>query len=220
MNDSAVPLEIKISISLECCLGSEAISKTNFGIGVFKYFLLATISLTIYFSLPKTSKSNRLFFSSLFFGAVPKGIQTAVVGTIALRPLTSTIYWLVAISIVLALIPNVINLLFLKIERNVACQALKAFLACVCLLLPVLVGTFFLAYFLVSNSVLSADALLAIAQTNSSEALTYLKENISFNTAFFLSLAFFLTLFLLTTLIRSIVRQESRKKITPPPASS
>lgn len=29
------------------CLGFEAISKTDFGIGVFKYFLPATISLTI-----------------------------------------------------------------------------------------------------------------------------------------------------------------------------
>ena len=195
------------------CLGFEAISKTDFGIGVFKYFLPATISLTIYFSLPRICKSNRLFFSSLFLGTIPIIIQTAVVGTIAIRPLTSTIYWLVAISIILALIPNVINLLFPKIEKYVAYQTFKAFLACVCLLFPALVGTFFFAYFLVSNSVLSADALLAIAQTNSSEALAYLKENISFNTAFFLSLAFLLILFLLATLTKSIVKQGSRNEL-------
>lgn len=197
--------------------GLETVSQSSLGIGLFKFFILALISLFCFSGLITSIESaslqryclKPLFYLSLLLGLIPATIQIFVAGSISVRPLTTAIYWLAGISIVLSLIPYVAGVCFSKIGNDNVARVLSAVLAFFCMAIPAFLSLSFLAYYLVSGSVLSADTLLAIAQTNNNEALAYLKENITVGPSLLFVIASLLIFCLVIFLAKSVGKQQT-----------
>ncbi|WP_289173203.1 phosphoethanolamine transferase [uncultured Parasutterella sp.] len=197
--------------------GLETVSQSSLGIGLFKFFILALISLFCFSGLITSIESallrryrlKLLFYLSLLLGLIPVIIQIFVAGSISARPLTTAIYWLAGISVVLALIPYVAGGCFSKIGNDNAARVLSAFLVFLCMAIPAFLSLSFFSYYLVSGSVLSADTLLAIAQTNNNEAFAYLKENMTVGSSLLFVVAALFIFCLVILLAKSVVTQQT-----------
>ncbi|WP_289168230.1 phosphoethanolamine transferase [uncultured Parasutterella sp.] len=197
--------------------GLETVSQSSLGIGLFKFFILALISLFCFSGLITSIESaslrryrlKPLFYLSLLLGLIPVIIQIFVAGSISARPLTTAIYWLAGISVVLALIPYVAGGCFSKIGNDNAARVLSAFLVFLCMAIPAFLSLSFFSYYLVSGSVLSADTLLAIAQTNNNEAFAYLKENMTVGSSLLFVVAALFIFCLVIFLAKSVVTQQT-----------
>lgn len=172
----------------------EVAANSPLSIGQFNYFFLAFIALAIYFNLSKFFKVESsfwaLFFFSLLFGLIPIIIQIAVAGTVHVDQLTTTIYWLIGISSGFALISIIVNIFF-KLFKSSLSRILTEIFISIFMAIPAGLSLSFFAYYLLSNSVLSGDTSLAIAQTNTSEAFAYLNENPSSKAVLFFLLSSF-----------------------------
>ncbi|WP_290150520.1 hypothetical protein, partial [uncultured Parasutterella sp.] len=156
-----------------------------------------------------SSRSQLLFYLSLLLGLVPVTIYIAVAGSISTRSLTTAIYWFTGVSIVLALIPYIPWIFFSKLCKDNVARVISAVLAFFGIAIPAFLSLSFFAYYLVSGSVLSADTLLAIAQTNNNEALEYLKDNMTVGSSLLFVVASLFILCLMIFLTKSFSQQQT-----------
>ncbi len=198
--------------------GLEIAFQSPLGIGLFKFFLLTLIALSCFRGLVifinntppvGSSRSQLLFYLSLLLGLVPVTIYIAVAGSISTRSLTTAIYWFTGVSIVLALIPYIPWIFFSKLCKDNVARVISAVLAFFGIAIPAFLSLSFFAYYLVSGSVLSADTLLAIAQTNNNEALEYLKDNMTVGSSLLFVVASLFILCLMIFLTKSFSQQKT-----------
>ena len=94
--------------------------------------------------------------------------------------LTQTVYWSTGLTILFNLIPVIF-----AASKKIICKDsgvsvyLNSLILWICLLLSSLTTLLYVGYFAITDTLPSATTLLAIAQTNVSEGLAYLKDNFS-----------------------------------------
>lgn len=100
----------------------------------------------------------------------------------------------------------------MEVSSDNVAYVMSVILACICIFIPACFSLSFFVYYLISNSVLSADTLLAVAQTNITEALAYLKENMNFGSQLLFVFASLFILCLMVLLAKLVGKQQKDHK--------
>lgn len=193
----------------------EFLSQNPLGIGKVRNLVLSGLTLSAYIFI----FSGRKYFSAfiLLFGIILFPIYLQMFGSgkeysLPRNLLTEAIYWTVSLAILLnCILFFLASLKSLIQRRSVGGSKICAFFIWFFLIFSTLLTVFYGEYFIVSDSILSATTLLAIAQTNLSEGLSYLKDNFLHPRSILLSLAFICVLF---SFLLYVYKSHTQAKLT------